>query len=121
MRYSPLVALNITPFVDILLILCLTLILAIPAVLTAMPVTLPNSQEASNLKHQANTLDVVITARGAIFVKNSEVSLTSLTTISSKYTMANLYADANTTVSKLISVGDALSRAGVKNISIISQ
>src|SRR6201994_3177495 len=68
---------NVTPLVDVMLVLLIVFMISAPLLTAGVPVELPKT-EAGSLQDQAEPLTVSIRADGQIFVKEDEVPFASL-------------------------------------------
>jgi biopolymer transport protein TolR len=68
----PLSEINVTPLVDVMLVLLIIFMISAPLLTAGVPVELPKT-EAGALSNQSQPLTVTIKADGAIFLQNQEV------------------------------------------------
>ena len=71
-RRGALSEINVTPLVDVMLVLLIVFMISAPLLTAGVPVELPKT-EAGSLQDQAEPLTVTIRADGQIFVKDEEV------------------------------------------------
>ncbi|MGL4811840.1 MAG: ExbD/TolR family protein [Beijerinckiaceae bacterium] len=84
-RHKPMADINMTPFIDVMLVLLIVFMVAAPLLTAGVPLDLPQTRAAPlNIDRQPVTVSV--NDRGQIFVKESAVSEADLT--------ARLQADA---------------------------
>jgi biopolymer transport protein TolR len=76
-RRGALSEINVTPLVDVMLVLLIVFMISAPLLTAGVPVELPKT-EAGSLQDQAEPLTVSIRADGQIFVKEDEVPFGSL-------------------------------------------
>ena len=76
-RYKPLAEINVTPFVDVMLVLLIVFMVAAPLLQVGVPVDLPDAQ-APALPEDTTPLTVTIDQNGAIFIEETAVSLEEL-------------------------------------------
>ena len=76
-RRGALSEINVTPLVDVMLVLLIVFMISAPLLTAGVPVELPKT-EAGSLQDQAEPLTVTIRANGQIFVKEDEVPFASL-------------------------------------------
>ncbi len=76
-RYRPLAEINVTPFVDVMLVLLIVFMVAAPLLQVGVPVDLPDAQ-APALPEDTTPLTVTIDQNGAIFIEETAVSLEEL-------------------------------------------
>jgi len=76
-RYRPMSEINVTPFVDVMLVLLIIFMVAAPMMTTGVPVDLPRTQ-AGALNQEQEPLTISVTSEGRIFLQETEVELAGL-------------------------------------------
>ncbi|WP_203293795.1 ExbD/TolR family protein [Maricaulis parjimensis] len=76
-RWKPKAEINVTPFVDVMLVLLIVFMITAPLLNPGVPVDLPET-EARNLPGDEEPLTITITADGMIFLQETEVELAEL-------------------------------------------
>ncbi len=76
-RYRPLAEINVTPLVDVMLVLLIIFMVTAPLMTSGVPVDLPKAN-AQPLNTDSKPLTVSIKADGKIFMQDQEVSLEDL-------------------------------------------
>lgn len=76
-RYKPLAEINVTPFVDVMLVLLIVFMVAAPLLQVGVPVDLPQAA-ARQLPEDNTPLTVSIDQNGAIFIEETEVAFEEL-------------------------------------------
>ena len=77
-RYRPLAEINVTPLVDVMLVLLIVFMVAAPLMTSGVNVDLPKTS-AAPLSQDSEPLTVTVNAAGKIFVQESETTLPELT------------------------------------------
>ena len=72
-RHQPMAEINVTPFVDVMLVLLIIFMVAAPLLTVGVPIDLPETR-ASALQSDSEPLTVSIGPDGQIFLQDSEVS-----------------------------------------------
>ncbi len=72
-RHQPIAEINVTPFVDVMLVLLIIFMVAAPLLTVGVPIDLPETR-ASALQSDSEPVTVSIDAQGRIFLQESEVS-----------------------------------------------
>ena len=72
-RHQPMAEINVTPFVDVMLVLLIIFMVAAPLLTVGVPIDLPETR-ASALESDTEPLTVSIGSDGRIFLQDSEVS-----------------------------------------------
>ena len=70
--YRPIAEINVTPFVDVMLVLLIVFMVTAPLLTVGVPVDLPKTQ-AQNLSEPDEPLIISINAGGEVFVQESKV------------------------------------------------
>jgi biopolymer transport protein TolR len=76
-RYQPMSEINVTPFVDVMLVLLIVFMVTAPLLTVGVPVELPESQ-AQSIADQEEPLVVSVDGSGQIFIQDTEVPLENL-------------------------------------------
>ncbi|MBS0333042.1 MAG: ExbD/TolR family protein [Proteobacteria bacterium] len=76
-RRGALSEINVTPLVDVMLVLLIVFMISAPLLTAGVPVELPKT-EAGSLQDQTEPLTVTIRADGQIFVKEDEIPFANL-------------------------------------------
>src|ERR1700732_4115346 len=78
-RYKPMSEINVTPMVDVMLVLLVIFMVAAPLLTVGVPVDLPQSK-APAITEQKEPLVITVNAEGKLFLQNSGVSEDDLVT-----------------------------------------
>ena len=73
-RHRPMGDINVTPMVDVMLVLLIVFMVTAPLLAVGIPVKLPEVMNAQQLRSDPNNLTVTITETGKISLQNSENS-----------------------------------------------
>jgi biopolymer transport protein TolR len=76
-RYRPLAEINVTPLVDVMLVLLIIFMVTAPLMTSGVPVDLPKTT-AQPINSDSEPLTVSIDAQGAIFLQDQQVQLPEL-------------------------------------------
>jgi biopolymer transport protein TolR len=71
--YRPMAEINVTPFVDVMLVLLVIFMVTAPLLTVGVPVDLPKTQ-ASALSRPDDPLVVSVTAKGELYIQESKVT-----------------------------------------------
>ncbi len=71
-RYRPMADINMTPFIDVMLVLLIIFMVAAPLLATGVPIDLPQTKAAA-LNVDQKPLSVAVDDKGAIFVMDQPV------------------------------------------------
>ncbi len=78
-RYRPLAEINVTPLVDVMLVLLIIFMVTAPLMTSGVSVDLPKAN-AQPINSDSQPLTVSINAQGTIYLQNEEVDLAQLVT-----------------------------------------
>ncbi|MEQ9662640.1 MAG: ExbD/TolR family protein [Parasphingopyxis sp.] len=127
-RRAPMAEINVTPFVDVMLVLLIIFIVTAPLLASGVPVELPESRAAALDQDQEPT-QIVIDASGQIYVDDVPVSDVELATrlgqIASRPSGPDgpsvfLRADTALDYGRVMLVMGELNRAGLNRISLVT-
>ena len=76
-RYRPMAEINVTPFVDVMLVLLIIFMVAAPLMTVGVPVDLPRTA-ASQLNQETEPLTITVDPQGRIFLQETEVTMEEL-------------------------------------------
>jgi biopolymer transport protein TolR len=76
-RYKPMAEINVTPMVDVMLVLLIIFMVAAPLMTVGVPVDLPKTQ-ASALNQNNEPITITVDPEGKIFLQETEVPLEGL-------------------------------------------
>ena len=76
-RYRAMAEINVTPLVDVMLVLLIIFMVAAPLMTVGVPIDLPKTN-ASALNQETEPLTISLNAEGKIFIQESEVPLENL-------------------------------------------
>ncbi len=68
---------NVTPMVDVMLVLLIIFMVSAPLLTVGVPIDLPQTQ-ASNLEQTREPLAISVNSKGQVFLQNSEIKLDEL-------------------------------------------
>jgi biopolymer transport protein TolR len=76
-RYSAMAEINMTPFIDVMLVLLIIFMVAAPLLATGVPIDLPQTKAAA-LNIEQKPLSVAVDDKGAVFVMDQPVQVEEL-------------------------------------------
>ena len=76
-RHAQMSEINVTPFVDVMLVLLVVFMVTAPLLTVGVPIDLPNSQ-ANNLPENNNPLSITINQEGKLYLQDEEIELNQL-------------------------------------------
>lgn len=123
-NFRPVNEINMTPFIDIMLVLLIIFMITAPLLTVGIEVDLPETQ-AGTMNENVEPLVVSINRNNAIFVMETPTELKALVprlqAITKNNTEATIYIQADRTVpySTLMDVMGRLNKAGFKKVGLI--
>jgi biopolymer transport protein TolR len=119
-------AINVTPFVDVMLVLLIVFMVTAPLLTTGVQVDLPESQ-AEGLPGQDEPLSVTVTADGTIYLQETEVALADLVPRLAAITEENrdarifIRGDRGLVYGRIMEVIGTINRAGFTRVALVSE
>jgi biopolymer transport protein TolR len=124
--FRPRAEINVTPMVDVMLVLLVIFMVTAPMMTSGVPVDLPKSQ-AGALKGDDQPLTVSIDHSGHIFLQDTEIQLDALTaklkaiTNSKPDTRIFVKGDSGINYGRIMEVMGQLSAAGFPHVALLTQ
>ena len=126
--YAPLAEINVTPLVDVMLVLLIIFMITAPLLVAGVPVDLPESR-AGALDQQATPVQIALDRNGGIFI--DDVSVTNaqlpgrLSAIAAQPAPPEgrriyLRADRSLDYGRVMRVMGELNRAGLNRVALVS-
>jgi biopolymer transport protein TolR len=127
-KHRPMAEINVTPFVDVALVLLIIFMVAAPLLTVGVPVDLPKS-EGSDLKADSEPLVLTVSPEGKVFIQEAEVPMSELQQKLSAITQARKGADEaifvrgdkSTNYGELMRVMGRIAGAGYKHLSLVTE
>ena len=125
-RYRAMSEINVTPFVDVMLVLLVVFMITAPLMSVGVPVELPKS-EAASINTPDEPLVVSINARAEIFIQETPVLLENLSARLAAVTGANpdtriyVRGDKSIDYGKVMEVMGRISAAGYNKVSLLAE
>ncbi|KRS12985.1 Biopolymer transport protein ExbD [Roseovarius sp. THAF27] len=125
-RSRPMAEINVTPFVDVMLVLLIIFMVAAPLMTVGVPVQLPETAANALPGEEEEPLTVTLTAEGVVMIQTTEVQrgelVNRLRAIATERdsTRVFLRADGAVPYSDVMQVMGALNRGGFANIGLVT-
>ncbi len=125
-RNRPMSEINVTPFVDVMLVLLIIFMVAAPLTTVGVPVELPKTAATSLPSEQEEPLAVTLTAEGGIQIQTTDVSddeiIPRLRGIMAERSSDRVFlrADGAIPYARVVQVMGALNAAGITNIGLVT-
>ena len=125
--YRPMAEINVTPMVDVMLVLLIIFMVAAPLLTAGVPIDLPDSKAKAISDEDNKPLEVSISKDGRIFVGETEVEEARIVTILTSMTEDNperriyIRADKGIDYGKVMKVLGTINGAGFNKVALISE
>ena len=125
-RAQPMAEINVTPFVDVMLVLLIIFMVAAPLLTVGVPVELPKSAAGALPTETEEPLTVTVTAKGEVQIQTTTVVRDQLVTrlrgIASERSSDRVFlrADGAVPYSVVMEVMGALNAGGFSNIGLVT-
>ena len=125
-RQKPMSEINVTPFVDVMMVLLIIFMVAAPLLTVGVPVDLPETAANALPTEDEEPLTVTLTAEGMILIQETETPETELigrlTAISAERESDRVFlrADGANAWARVAEVMGALNAAGFNNIGLVT-
>jgi len=124
-RYRPLAEINVTPFVDVMLVLLIVFMVAAPLLTAGVPVDLPKAS-ARNLPQDSKPLEIALDQNGAIFIADTAITIDQLvprlTAIAGARRDTRIYvrADQRLDYGTVMAVIGSINAAGFTKVALVT-
>jgi biopolymer transport protein TolR len=124
-RHSPMAEINVTPFVDVMLVLLIIFMVAAPLLTVGVPIDLPETQ-AKALEGDTEPITVSIQADGKIFLQEEEVDADRLLSVLQAIAQGGLNeriyvrGDRDADYGTIMRVMGRLNSAGYRRIGLVT-
>jgi biopolymer transport protein TolR len=125
-RYKPMSEINVTPMVDVMLVLLVIFMVAAPLLTVGVPVDLPQSQ-APAITEQKEPLVITVNAEGKLFLQNGTLEddelVPRLQAITKNNPQADIYVRGDRAINygRVMEVMGMVSAAGFTKVSLITE
>nr|WP_309501280.1 protein TolR [uncultured Roseovarius sp.] len=125
-RSRPMSEINVTPFVDVMLVLLIIFMVAAPLMTVGVPVELPKTAANALPGEPEEPLAITITADGTVMIQTTEVPraelVNKLRAIATERESRRVYlrADGAVPYADVVQVMGALNRGGFDNIGLVT-
>lgn len=125
-KYSPMSEINVTPFVDVMLVLLVVFMVTAPLLAVGVPVDLPKT-DAATLEEKEEPITISIDLEGKIYIQETEVSLDDLVprllAISKNRDTTRIYVrgDKNIDYGRVLTTMGQITAAGFTKVALISE
>ncbi|NKB50868.1 MAG: protein TolR [Rhizobiaceae bacterium] len=124
-RHAPMSEINVTPFVDVMLVLLIIFMVAAPLLTVGVPIDLPESR-AKQLNSETQPITISVRAGGQVFLQETEIPgdelIPKLKAIAKNGYDERLYVrgDKSTDYGSVMRIMGALNQAGYRKIGLVT-
>jgi biopolymer transport protein TolR len=124
-RYRPMAEINVTPFVDVMLVLLVVFMVTAPLLTVGVPVDLPKTN-AAQLSNPDEPIVITIDAQNRVYVQETEVPLENLAARLQAITGVNpetrifVRGDKAIEYGRVMEVMGSVNQAGFKKVSLLA-
>lgn len=125
--YRPMADINVTPFIDVMLVLLIVFMVTAPLLSAGIPVDLPKTEAAAVSEKDDKPLEVAVNKRGDIYIGETKVTraelLIKLASITGddKERRVFIKADQGLSYGKVMEILGSINKAGYKKVALITE
>src|SRR5687768_9919567 len=126
-RRAPMAEINVTPFVDVMLVLLIIFMVTAPLLASGVPIELPDSR-ANALDQEPDQVTIAIDREGFIYIDDTlvpdggfEAAMAATDCGTGDAPLITLRADRTLDYGRVMAVMGELNRAGCNSISLVTQ
>ncbi|WP_299963340.1 protein TolR [uncultured Roseobacter sp.] len=125
-KTQPMAEINVTPFVDVMLVLLIIFMVAAPLLTVGVPVELPRTAAGALPTDQEEPLTVTLTAEGSVQIQTTETAreelVPKLRAIAAERATDHIFlrADGAVPYARVMEVMGALNAGGFANIGLVT-
>lgn len=125
--YRPMADINVTPFVDVMLVLLIVFMVAAPLLTSGVPVDLPNSEATPIPDEDNKPLEITINDEGDIYIGETLVKFERLVAMLEAMTNSDpdrrvyIRGDQNLSYGQVMEIIGAINAAGFRKVALISE
>ena len=127
-RFTPIAEINVTPLVDVMLVLLIIFMVSAPLLTVGVPLDLPQTQ-AKSLDQDKNPLTLSVNLKGQVFLNDTEIPLDQLVPKLKAITEARsglderifVRGDKKVDYGTVMKVMGRLSQAGFRRVALVTE
>jgi biopolymer transport protein TolR len=125
-RYKPMAEINVTPLVDVMLVLLIVFMVTAPLITSGVDVNLPQAN-AKPVNSDSTPITISVNSQGQIFLQKSQVQLANLQATLQQISQNNpdkrvfVRGDSAVDYGIMSQVLATITNSGFKNISLLTQ
>ncbi len=125
--YRPIAEINVTPMVDVMLVLLIIFMVSAPLLTAGVPIDLPNSKAKSLQEHDNKPIEITLDKNGSIYIAKTEIKRAGLVSILSNMMEGDeerriyVRGDQEISYGDIMEVLGLLNAAGFRKVALISK
>lgn len=125
-RYKPLSEINVTPFVDVMLVLLIVFMISAPLLTSGVEVNLPHTK-AAPLRPKKDPIILSVNRRGEVFIQNQKIDMRRLPgklkaiTRANFNTMIYVRADKRNAYGRVMELMGRVNQTGFQNVALVTE
>ena len=125
-RYKPMAEINVTPLVDVMLVLLIVFMITAPMITSGVNVNLPQVN-AKPVNSDSKPITITVNAQNQIFLQNSQVELTNLVATLQQISQNNqdqrifVRGDKSVTYGDMLQVMATITQGGFTKVALLAQ
>jgi len=125
-RYKPMAEINVTPLVDVMLVLLIVFMVTAPLITSGVEVNLPQAN-AKQVNSDAKPITITVNAQGQIFEGNNQIELPNLVSFLQQASQNNqdqrIFVRGDKTVSygTMLNVMATITQGGFTKVALLAQ
>lgn len=125
--YRPMADINVTPFIDVMLVLLIVFMVTAPLLSAGIPVDLPKTEAAAVSEKDDKPLEVALNKKGDIYIGETKVTAKELLiklaaiTGDDKERRVFIKADQGLSYGKVMEILGSINKAGYRKVALITE
>lgn len=125
-RYRPMAEINVTPLVDVMLVLLIVFMVTAPLITSGVNVNLPQTN-AKPVNSDSTPITITVNAQNQIFLQNSQVQLSNLVATLQQISQNNtdrrvfVRGDKSVTYGDMLQVMATITQGGFTKVALLAQ
>src|SRR5271168_4978384 len=125
-RYRPMADINVTPLVDVMLVLLIVFMITAPMITSGVNVNLPQAN-AKPVNSDSKPITITVNAQDQIFLQNSQVQLTGLVATLQQISQNNpderifVRGDKDVSYGDMLQVMATITQGGFTKVALLAQ
>jgi biopolymer transport protein TolR len=125
-RYKPMAEINVTPLVDVMLVLLIVFMITAPMITSGVNVNLPQAS-ATPVQSDSTPITITVNAQNQIFLQNSKVELGNLVATLQQISQNNqdrrifVRGDQSVTYGDMLQVMATITQGGFTKVALLAQ